>query len=43
MALGESAEALKSINKVLEFDPKNEDAYILGALISSKSGNYSAA
>lgn len=37
MALGDSSEALKTINKVLELDPKNEDAYILHALISIKT------
>ena len=43
MALGDFHEAVASINKVLDLDPKNEDANILHALILSKSGNFSAA
>lgn len=34
LALGDQQEGLKAINKVLECDPKNEDAYILHALVS---------
>ncbi|CAD8066862.1 unnamed protein product [Paramecium sonneborni] len=37
MALGDPQEALKTINRVLELDPKNEDGYILHALISIKT------
>jgi len=43
MALGDFNEAVASINKVLDLDPKNEDANILHALILSKSGNFSGA
>ena len=43
MALGDFNEAMTSINKVIELDPKNEDANILHALILSKNGNNTAA
>ena len=43
MALGDQVEALRSINKVLEQDNTNEDAYILHALISLKTGAFDAA
>lgn len=43
MALGDLPEAVNSITKVIELDPKNEDANILHALILSKSGNNTAA
>lgn len=43
MALGDFNEAVGSINKVLELDPKNDDANILHALILSKSGNFAGA
>jgi len=36
--MGDQQEGLKLINKVLDADPKNEDAYILHALISIKLG-----
>ena len=35
MSMGQTLEALKSINKVIEYDPKNEEAYILSAMIAS--------
>ncbi|EGR31890.1 tetratricopeptide repeat protein [Ichthyophthirius multifiliis] len=43
MSLGQQSDALKSINKVIEFDSKNEEAYVLSALIASQSKNYSLA
>ena len=43
MALGEFSEAVASINKVIELDQTNEDAYILHALLLSKSENYKGA
>lgn len=43
MALGDFGDAVNSINKVLELDPKNEDAYILHSLLLTKNGNFSAA
>ena len=36
MALGDYTEATKAITKVLNFDSKNEEAYILNALILTK-------
>lgn len=38
MALGDAFEAMKAINTVLDQDNMNEDAYILHALISLKTG-----
>ena len=43
MSMGNLADAASSIQKVLEFDSKNEDAYILHALILTKQQNYFAA
>jgi tetratricopeptide repeat protein 21B len=43
MAVGDFSEALNSINRVLELDQKNEDAYILHALLLMKNGNYATA
>lgn len=43
MSLGLTQEALKSINKVIEYDPKNEEAYILAAMIASSQKNFSLA
>jgi len=43
MATGDTASAATSINKVLEMDPSNEDAYILQSLILTKNGNFSSA
>lgn len=43
MALGDQFEAINAINKVLDFDNQNEDAYILHAMINSKNGHFNAA
>lgn len=43
MSMGFTTEALKSINKVIECDPKNEEAYILSAMIASSQQNFSLA
>ncbi len=34
---------MKSITKVLELDTKNEDAYIVQALVYQKHGNFTSA
>jgi len=39
LAVGDRNMALKSIERCLEIDPKNEEASILQALISAKTGN----
>jgi tetratricopeptide repeat protein 21B len=39
LAVGDTASSMKSVNKVVEMDPKNEEAYIIHAIISIKSGN----
>ncbi|KAL4503354.1 hypothetical protein ABPG72_000960 [Tetrahymena utriculariae] len=43
MSMGYTQEALKSVTKVIEQDPKNEEAYILSAMIASASKNFSLA
>ena len=43
MALGDFNEAVGSINKVYELDPKNDDDNILHALILSKIENFTGA
>lgn len=39
LAVGDTAAALKSVNKVVEMNPQNEEAYIVHAIISIKSKN----
>lgn len=39
LAVGDTLAALKSVNKVVEMNPQNEEAYIVHAIISIKSGN----
>ena len=39
LAVGDTLAALKSVNKVVEMNPSNEEAYIVHAIISIKSGS----
>ena len=39
LAVGDTLAALKSVNRVVEMNPQNEEAYIVHAIISIKSGN----